>query len=72
MTFDEAERILSSLCFLPLVCYKFMWLCDLSLLKFEAWTYTFVSRCLYETRLNLVTFEFCDGGVVQRNVLRLE
>ena len=24
---------------------------------------------LYETRLSLVTFEFCDGGVVQRNVL---
>ncbi len=23
---------------------------------------------LYETRLSLVTFEFCDGGVVQRNV----
>ena len=21
---------------------------------------------LYETRLSLVTFEFCDGGVVQR------
>ena len=23
---------------------------------------------LYETRLSLVTFEFCDGGVVQRNL----
>ena len=23
---------------------------------------------LYETRLSLVIFEFCDGGVVQRNV----
>ena len=22
----------------------------------------------YETRLSLVTFEFCDGGVIQRNV----
>ena len=26
---------------------------------------------LYETRLSLVTFEFCDGGAVQRNVFFL-
>ena len=29
--------------------------------------FNFLMVALYETRLSLVTFEFCDGGVVQRN-----
>ena len=33
----------------PLVCYRFMWLCDHSLLTFEACAYTFVSWCCTET-----------------------